>query len=46
VLLLATVGLGIYATGLSKSASDFFVAGRTVNADAIRAQLGLAYAIF
>ena len=27
----ATVGIGIYATKLSKSASDFFVAGRSVN---------------
>jgi len=31
LMIVATVGLGIYATGLSKSASDFFVAGRTVN---------------
>src|SRR5436305_13791791 len=29
--ILATVGLGVYATGMAKSASDFFVAGRTVN---------------
>lgn len=27
----ATVGLGIYATRISRSASDFFVAGRSVN---------------
>src|SRR6187549_875301 len=27
----ATVGLGIYATRMSKTASDFFVAGRSVN---------------
>ncbi|HLK58902.1 MAG TPA: cation acetate symporter [Chthonomonadaceae bacterium] len=27
----ATIGLGIYATRMAKSASDFFVAGRSVN---------------
>src|ERR1041385_8480026 len=31
VIVVATVGLGIWATRMSKSASDFFVAGRTVN---------------
>src|SRR6476659_3533949 len=31
LMIVATVGLGIYATKMSKSASDFFVAGRTVN---------------
>lgn len=31
LMIIATVGLGIYATKMSKSASDFFVAGRTVN---------------
>ncbi|HLJ19264.1 MAG TPA: cation acetate symporter [Stellaceae bacterium] len=31
VTILATIGLGIYATGMAKSASDFFVAGRGVN---------------
>src|SRR5947209_2707954 len=31
LMILATVGLGIYATRMSRSASDFFVAGRTVN---------------
>ena len=30
-MIVATVGLGIYATGMAKSAADFFVAGRTVN---------------
>src|SRR4051794_30502004 len=31
LMILATIGLGIYATGMAKSASDFFVAGRSVN---------------
>lgn len=31
LMIVATVGLGIYATRMAKSASDFFVAGRTVN---------------
>src|SRR3981081_4505859 len=31
VITVATIGLGIYATRMSRSASDFFVAGRTVN---------------
>ncbi|MBI5231893.1 MAG: cation acetate symporter [Coriobacteriales bacterium] len=31
-IVLATIGLGIYATRLSRTASDFYVAGRGVNA--------------
>lgn len=31
VVVLATIGLGIYTTTISKTASDFFVAGRSVN---------------
>lgn len=31
LIIIATVWLGIYATKMSRSASDFFVAGRTVN---------------
>ena len=31
LIIAATVGLGIFATGKAKSASDFFVAGRTVS---------------
>src|SRR3712207_9487372 len=31
LVVLATVGLGIYATRISHTASDFFVAGRSVN---------------
>jgi Na+(H+)/acetate symporter ActP len=31
VIIVATVGLGVYATRMSKTASDFFVAGRSVN---------------
>lgn len=31
VIVLATIGLGIWATGRSKTASDFFVAGRSVS---------------
>lgn len=30
-VVLATIGLGIYTTRISRSASDFFVAGRSVN---------------
>src|SRR5689334_22082731 len=30
-MIAATIGLGIYATRMAKSASDFFVAGRSVN---------------
>jgi Na+(H+)/acetate symporter ActP len=30
-IILATIGLGIYATRMSRTASDFFVAGRSVN---------------
>jgi cation/acetate symporter len=30
-MIVATIGLGIYATRMAKSASDFFVAGRTVS---------------
>ncbi|MDO8963779.1 MAG: cation acetate symporter, partial [Coriobacteriia bacterium] len=31
-IVLATIGLGIYATRLSRTTSDFYVAGRGVNA--------------
>lgn len=31
LVVLATIGLGLYTTRISKSASDFFVAGRSVN---------------
>ncbi len=31
LIIAATIGLGIYATKMSKSASDFFVAGRSVS---------------
>ncbi len=31
LMIVATIGLGIYATNKSKSASDFFVAGRSVS---------------
>jgi cation/acetate symporter len=32
VIVLATIGLGVWATRISHTASDFFVAGRSVNA--------------
>jgi Na+(H+)/acetate symporter ActP len=31
LVVLATIGLGIYTTRISTTASDFFVAGRSVN---------------
>src|SRR3954453_10021184 len=31
LMIVGTVGLGFYATRVSRTASDFFVAGRTVN---------------
>ena len=31
IVVLATIGMGIYASRASRTASDFFVAGRSVN---------------
>ena len=31
LITVATIGLGIYATRMSRTASDFFVAGRSVS---------------